>query len=195
MKKVILSLIILFSISSQAQEIGAKQYAIDMFMSQIGINSGLNRGSEYAPITRTKHLVGHPFFLGAGWQYGNITYNNIEYKNIQLLYDIVNDEIVTSYGDKYLLLEKWSVSEFTINNHRFINILDSSQITPGFYEIIQDSPLMIRYTKNIQEEENMNEKENVVYSKNKYFTNIKGVYKKASKDIINKYKSDIKDEQ
>lgn len=83
----------------------------------------------------------HQFFLSDQALAGKVTYNNILYKNVNLQYDLVRDEVLTkNFNDKKIILVKEKVGEFSIDGHLFKRLTDSnpSLKIDGYYEILME---------------------------------------------------------
>lgn len=78
---------------------------------------------------------------------GKVNYNGFVHQNVLLNYDLHFEKLVSvSDGNLFSLISE-KVSEFTIKNHRFINIFPSmingSSLTPGFYDLIYEGSFKI----------------------------------------------------
>ncbi|MET6997327.1 hypothetical protein [Chitinophaga defluvii] len=177
----------------------AYDYAVSLYEASTGIQKGLNNGTQYAPYPY--HLEGHAFFETAGWSPGSICYEGMLYKDVKLLYDLITGEVIVPYKDTYMQLHQDRINKFTINQHQFIRIAPDSAsalgLSPGFYEQLYNNQLKVlaRYSKNVQEEEIMNEKQYVVYSKRWYYLKIGDKYHQADNErmVLNLLKDKDKD--
>jgi hypothetical protein len=113
-------------------------FAQNLFVTQIGQQSKIANGAEYSfygPIYR-----GSPYFMsGREWNKGTITFNNVVYKNISILYDKYQDLLVLLHFNKFQQYSLYGprVQSFDLLNHHFVYLADESespQIKNGFYE-------------------------------------------------------------
>jgi hypothetical protein len=109
-----------------------------VYTKAIGVNAHLYTGSEYVDYDHT--MTGNPYFASLYFTNGAIVYDDILYKNVQMFYDILNDDVVLkNYNDTALLLPKEKVSSFSFAGHNFIKIIPDSataEIKPGYYEVL-----------------------------------------------------------
>ena len=125
------------------------------FDSIIGIdNTSLFNGPQYKEKYRT--LKGnHKFYQSSQYFIGNIVYDQQPYFNIEMKYDIFEDEIIikSPYHITYFIIKliKEKVDSFSINNHHFIKVLinkkDKSKSTPIFYEVIFKNEYLTLFKK------------------------------------------------
>ena len=120
--------------------------------------SGLFRGGEYARYAFT-FKEGHPFFDQDHMRIGSILYKGILYNNVPLIYDLVQESLVTNdvYNTFLIAFINDELDSFTIENHIFIRLKearDLSQLRPGFYEQLyrHRSLLLKKERKTIREE-------------------------------------------
>lgn len=120
----------------------------------------LYNGPEYFNYAKRYHAQeGHQFFFSPTMQPGSIHYNDHEFGELQLAYDIVLDQVVLAqpYSSLTLRLINEQVRSFTLTNHRFVRLVaDSSSrkvIRTGFYEVLLDSTVgvLARREKRMQE--------------------------------------------
>jgi len=114
---------------------------IDLYKQAVAENSPLYNGREY--IGYVKRPAGHPFFESDKMEVADLYYDGVLFKNVPILYDLVNDQlIIDDYTKNYritLISEK--VSYFKILGHTFIRPQtdsNSSASIGGFYERIYD---------------------------------------------------------
>jgi len=119
------------------------------------IQKSINIGMEYPELP---YFVrnDHQFFLSDQALAGKVTYNNILYKNVNLQYDLVRDEVLTkNFNDKKIILVKEKVGEFSIDGHLFKRLTDSnpSLKIDGYYEILMEDKnvkLLAKRTKRVK---------------------------------------------
>jgi hypothetical protein len=104
------------------------------------------------------HVRGDQFFLSKSYLPGSLTINGKFYKNIGIIYDIYNDEIIikTNLGN-LLQLNKEMVDSFTLFSgnikNRFINIREDSLLgVKGYVNVMYSgkSGLLVKYKKEIE---------------------------------------------
>ena len=123
-------------------------------------NSQLFSGPEYVDYSLRYHeREGHQFFLTMEKQPGSAHYNNQQFSNLQLLYDIVLDQVVLQQPGSPLMLRfiNENVRAFDINGHHFTRLVadsaSSNVIRTGYYEVLLDSTVQVlaKRTKRLQE--------------------------------------------
>lgn len=72
---------------------------------------------QYSPF-----IQGTPYFLSKEWQMGTLVFHNIPYKDVQLKYDLVADELVLFHANGYSAVALFTprIQRFTIGAHRFV---------------------------------------------------------------------------
>ncbi len=78
--------------------------AVNLYHHSLSPETGLYNGSEYQynlyyPATFNE---GHPFFVSRQFDSGTIVYNDIMYRKVPLLYDVVMDELVNYRSNQYV---------------------------------------------------------------------------------------------
>jgi hypothetical protein len=95
--------------------------------------SGLYAGSRY--VRDYYRVKGHPFFETDSLEKGDVFYNGVLYKNVDLLYDISHDDLVTKYSeDANLVLVREKISYFKLRGHLFV--AGSDVLGRGFYDVL-----------------------------------------------------------
>ncbi len=101
--------------------------------------SGLYTGSVY--VRDYYKVKGHPFFETDSLQKGDVFYNGVLYKNIDLLYDLSHDNLVIKYAeDANLVLVREKIGYFKIKGHLFVP--GSNAMERIFYDVL--------YTGNVE---------------------------------------------
>lgn len=119
----------------------AVQNAINSYHTSLFPEPNLYNGSEYVDYAYTIN-EGIPFFISPDFVTGTVTYNNILYNNVPLMYDLVKEEVVIrdAYGRNKITLHNERISDFTLLNHHFVKLtadtLNSSVIRTGFYDLL-----------------------------------------------------------
>jgi len=152
-------LIFIFSSSSlSAQDI--KNYDEEKYYSwfdkQVGLeNTSINNGIRYKELYRVKNNK-HKFYKNPSFIIGDIIYDDQPYFNIEMKYDLFDDQIIVNLtqetGKSMFQLIKEKVNYFTLDNRNFINIFEkkvnnSSNYLNGFYEILIKNETLILYKK------------------------------------------------
>ncbi len=161
-----LFLYILLTMSTQAQLLGqdsltnrlAFDQAVRQYHEYLTPEAGLYRGGEYARYAFT-FKEGHPFFEQDHMRRGAVLYKGILYNDVPLIYDLVQESLVTNdvYNTYLIALINEELDSFTIENNIFIHLRDSrdpTQPRAGFYQQLYKGHtcLMKKERKTIREE-------------------------------------------
>lgn len=89
-----------------------------------GLDQRLVSGSSY-PGSATGSISGHPYWIDSNWKDGSVLIDGVQYENLLLKYDISSNSLVLNTINLnsqaiQLSLNKNSVSEFTLDNRKFI---------------------------------------------------------------------------
>ena len=108
----------------------------------------LYNGPEYADYTRKYHTrAGHQFYLQPEVLPGSANYNDREFPNVRLQYDLVRDQVVLSQPGNPLMLRliDEKVRAFSVDGHRFVRLVADSAgiIRTGYYELLADGPVQV----------------------------------------------------
>lgn len=103
-------------------------------------------------------VFGHQFFLTNSFLIGSVTMNGRKYNNLDLLYDIADDELILkSESYPVIILNKEMVDSFTLRNgekvYKIINErTDTNAIHGGYINVLYEGPsaFYVKYTKRIQ---------------------------------------------
>ena len=123
--------------------------ANNLFNKSIGEQSALFNGPEYYfynPVL----FKGSPNFLEKPYVLGNVCYEGVEYRGVNLLYDLYKNELVSLLYGKFLnykLVNK-KVQNFDLMGHHFINInADSlganSVLKGGYYDELYHGKMQV----------------------------------------------------
>jgi hypothetical protein len=101
---------------------------------------------------------GDQFFLTNSFLKGSVTFNGRRFNNLDLRYDIINDELILSIESyPLILMNKEMVDSFSLvfenRNYHIINAgNDTSNVLKGYVNILYDGPttMYVKYTKKIQ---------------------------------------------
>jgi hypothetical protein len=149
---------------------------VQLYYNALDIQSGLYNGSEYILYV---HLLkdGHPYLDTTKYTNGEVFYNGMHYKNVQMLYDIVKDELIVQHynGVFNIQLIQSKVDEFNILGKPFYHLgVDTTlagNVKNGFYELLYNGQIKLyaKRIKTIQEYIPDMQVERRVYSNNRYF--------------------------
>ena len=123
-------------------------------------NSQLFSGPEYVDYSLRYHVrEGHQFFLTTEIQPGVANYNNHNFNNLQLQYDLVLDQVILHQPGSPLMLRfiDENVRSFAVGGHHFTRLVADSTsnnvIRTGYYEVLLDSTVQVlaKRTKRLQE--------------------------------------------
>lgn len=127
----------------------------------------------------SKNIEGHPYFESRNFENGEIKINGLIYKEVPLLYDIWNDEILTfqPVHKKKILVRADKVQEFAIGEKdpkKFIRIADNpgySHHKNGIYELIVEGKvnLLAKHYKQTKDKRDVSKFSDVFYEKTDYF--------------------------
>lgn len=114
----------------------------------------LYNGIEWRPAM--KLVEGHEFFLTSDFLYGAVTIEGITFKEVQVKYDIYNDDIVILWKSILpIIINSKKVDEFIIVHkgviRRFVNLRDNYPVAHGFAELLYkgESQVVAKYTKTV----------------------------------------------
>ena len=104
-------------------------------------------------------IKGHAYFLQKELSIGTILYDELEFANVPMTYDLLKDQVIVQHSNSFskVGLVSQKVKEFTLLNHHYIRItVDSTSNTPlttGFYDEVYKGNLnvLIKRTKWIEE--------------------------------------------
>lgn len=113
---------------------------IELYKDSLKQNLRLYNGSEYV---RYGHgFIGFPFFEADDYVPGSIYYDGVLYKNIPIMYDLVEDEIIIKdYNKNYeIRLVKDKIEAFSLSSHNFIAVhsdtIQGNIPSLDFYEVL-----------------------------------------------------------
>ncbi|WP_223826577.1 hypothetical protein [Flagellimonas sp. S3867] len=148
----------------------------------------------------------HRFFSSSEYLSGNVVYGGESYFNIEMKYDLYEDQVLlglrSDVGLKMLRLVKDRIDEFVIGEHKFKKIdceKDKTSYVHGFQEILIETTFFSFFKKNSKQRYTRYEGNRIYHefvSDNKYTLGYKGsCYNiKSKKDIVKifpEYKSQI----
>lgn len=161
--------------------------------------SGLYTGRLY--VRDYYNVKGHPFFQTDSFQKGEVFYNGVLYKNVDLLYDLSHDNVIVKYSeDVNLVLVPEKTGYFSLPGHLFIRGSDASPKGQGFYEILFDGKIeiLVRRMKEMVPWSKSFEFNSVFLQNNNYFIYKDSSYKSVNNkkeilDVLKDKKAELKD--
>ena len=176
--------------------------AIAFYDKYIGEGSHLFNGSEHAPYDF--RIKGDPYFVSNLFQPGYISYDSVFFRQVNMAYDIVRDEVTTNrFGINFRMkLVSEKIAYFSLFNHFFVRIVEDSAnkslITTGFYDRLYDGKikLFVKRQKKIKETVTADEGDKLWFEENDlYFIykNLKYYSIKSKKDLFDFFKDRKKD--
>jgi hypothetical protein len=138
--------------SSSHNRDSAFQQAIQFYREKLGDQSNIYNGSLYLRSQEKIH-EGHPFFDSEQLQKGSVRCDGLWYHTVPLLFDEVNDELITTdiSGLQLIRLVKSKVDAFRIGEHNFLNLsgsifsesIDATSATGGgYYRVLYEGESM-----------------------------------------------------
>jgi hypothetical protein len=134
----------------------AYSHTLAVYYNRLGDQSPLYNGSLYRGIDYT-FQKGSPYFLLEKAGYGSVVYDNINYPNLNIIYEDYRQNLVVIDQAFQLQLVTEKVRSFVINNHHFeyvlLDSLNRGLPASGFYEVIYSgkSKVLKYTTKKIRE--------------------------------------------
>lgn len=195
---------------------GFSQNTTDTSFRQKAINNtvGFYRASIglQAPIYNAPIYEGFPWSFSSGHQFyhsdsvymGSLNYDGLEYNNISMHYDLINDELIILHPNGFRLeLIKQNVNSFVINDEKFIRL--KQVLFPGSLDSIsyyhqlfssRSISFLAKRVKTIQETAGRQSVERAVFSKNFYYILKDGVYysiknKKSLLEVLKDKKQEV----
>jgi hypothetical protein len=141
----------------------AVKNAIDIYYNFIGENNHLNNGSEY--VTPFYRESMHPYYKTILFSPGSVVYDDISYSNIALMYDIINDQLITNrYKMNYrIVLVNDKIKSFSLLGHNFVRIVQDSNsksgISTGYFDQLYSGNLKVFVKRQKKREEILRDNE------------------------------------
>ncbi|MBW3467142.1 hypothetical protein [Arthrospiribacter ruber] len=125
----------------------------------------------------SKNIEGHPYFEYRSFELGQITINGLQYKDVPLLYDIWNDELLTFQPvyKKKILIRADKIDEFQLANKRHFIRVDENpgyiHHRNGIYELLEEGKinLLAKHFKRTKDKRDVSKFSDVFYEKTDYF--------------------------
>ncbi|MBW6502549.1 MAG: hypothetical protein K0B05_14255 [Bacteroidales bacterium] len=103
---------------------------------------------------RYSKVQGTPYFLSDEFLKGSVSFNGIRYNDLDLKYDIYNDELILRIENRpVIILNKEMVDDFNLFSgdriHHFINTgNDTSSVLSGYADLLYNGPtsLFVKYS-------------------------------------------------
>jgi hypothetical protein len=171
------------------------------FDQKVGLeNSSLYNGIEFIDVYKLEDNE-HRFFEIDSFVVGSIKYENQNYKNVFLKYDLYEDQLIVKIENKneganQILLFNEKIERFTIDDSQFekINNLDTTEEIPsGFFQLLANNNHIQLYRINHKKLKKVIKNNFVYYKfievKPEYFILTKGEFFKIKKkrDLISMY--------
>jgi hypothetical protein len=120
--------------------------AASVYTNFVNLGAHIYNGSEY--VDYDHKIKGNPFFESSYFNNGDLVYDGVSYKNLNMFYDILHDDVVIrNYNDTAMILVKEKISAFNFLNHSFINIIADSVLanekTAGFYDVLYNGNIKL----------------------------------------------------
>ena len=141
----------------------------------IGQDAALYNGVAYQQNYRG--IEGDPYFQTANLKTGSITYEEITYNHIPLLYDLIHDQVAIADKTGQLLIPAPNkLHRFSFDDHTFVRLTVNN--TDGYYELLSpgNATLLVHHTKVIKEKIESNDLRRIVSSEDHYFLYKQGRY-------------------
>ncbi|WP_442796368.1 hypothetical protein [Pelobium manganitolerans] len=197
--------LLIFSFPSQSQTISdssfvaaVKKHIVNNYVSQLGSEAPIYNGKRYLPDRRLDGN-GHAFFIDTEYTKGSVVYNGYLFKDVDLQYDLVHDQLVLLNFDKFsgIILKQTYVDSFNLRGHTFVNIRPTNTkrqaIQAGYFELLYSGKtnLLAKRTKTIVETTNQYEVKRLVEQQEFYYVHKNDNYIpiRNKKDLLNLFSS------
>jgi hypothetical protein len=119
----------------------------DVYNPFIEKQSRLYNGIEHSGYSF--RIKGHAYFIEKELQTGTVVYDELEFANVRMIYDLLKDQVIVQHYNGFsrvgLVSEK--VKEFSLYNHHFIRLiadsLSHSPLLTGFYDEVYNGRLNV----------------------------------------------------
>jgi hypothetical protein len=182
-----------------SQTTDAEKAVYKWFDAKVGPeNTGILDGIAYRELYETEN-DDHQFYASSSFQKGNITYNGQYYFDVDMKYDIYNDEIIVRIPAQTVTptiqLIKKNIDKFSINNSEFILLQGC------FYEVLFKTKILSLYKKHKKTSNKYYSGRFTFYhfnkSKDEYFLHLNNEYHEITKSkksfikVLPEYKNEI----
>lgn len=142
----------------------AIQNAIALYHQFVFPETNLYNGREYIDYAYTIN-EGTPFFAYTDFVTGSVFYNGIQYKDVPVMFDLINEEVIilNPSGTNKISLNTEHVASFSLRDLRFVKLtadsLKGTSLRPGFYAVLYDgkNDVYLKQTKKILESVSVSE--------------------------------------
>lgn len=156
----------------------------DYFTASLGKGAPIYNGKVYYRTHPRFIEGGHAFFLASQYQTGTVTYEGYTYRNVELMYDIIREELLLQHFDKGtdIILNPEKVDAFSFLNHNYINIKEpeakKNDLLQGYYDILYQGKisLLAKRSKMATEKISQTGSEWSVFQYNRYYLLKDSVY-------------------
>lgn len=169
-KKYLIPLFFLIAIPSQSQLVTSIKDYVD---AQIGIeNSYLFNGKTYSNNYRVLSKKNQFLNENISYSKGNITTQQITFKNLELQYDLFSQELIIKPDSETslfgIIVDTTKLDRFELDNMVFINIKNQKEFN-GFYELASDKSNFKLFIKHKKTKRKLLDKKTIHYEfDNKY---------------------------
>jgi len=124
---------------------------VSTYHKNIGDQTGKYNGSQNASYT-VSFYEGHPYFFKDELSKGSITYDNIVFDNVALLYDEAKDWVILQDSTHRIQLVSQRLQGFTVFDQPFIRLEKDANtpiVSSGFYQVLYDGKTKL-YKKEVK---------------------------------------------
>jgi len=152
----LLLIVIILMHSNVNAQLDKQRNTVSFYFENLGDQSVLLNGTKYLGYPNY-FKEGHPFYISNALQIGQIVYDHVQFENVKLQYDLVQDAIIFQDSIHRIQLINDKVEKFIILDQTFIRIEKDSQNTilhsSGFYNLLHDGNLkfIVKYIKTKKE--------------------------------------------
>ena len=150
------------------------------YHTKIGDQTGKYNGSQNAGYT-VSFYEGHPYFFKHELSKGSITYDNVVFNNVDLLYDEAKDWVILQDSTHRIQLVSQRLQGFTIFDQPFVRVEKDANtpiVASGFYQLLYDGEIKLykREVKIITEKFTYSPDLAVLFEKVNYYYIKKGTH-------------------
>jgi len=129
----------------------AVKNVVASYHKNIGDQTGKYNGSQNAGYT-VSFYEGHPYFFKHELSKGSITYDNVVFDNVALLYDEAKDWVILQDSTHRIQLVSQKLQGFTLFDQPFIRLeknVNTPIVSTGFYQVLYDGKIKL-YKKEVK---------------------------------------------
>ena len=172
----------------------AKEHGINTYINQMAEQSPLYNGYEFVPYGLD--IAGFPWFQYADMQKGSVYYDGSLFKDVEMHYDLVGDQLVIKDFTKnyFIALVGEKVRYFKLGNDVFVRFNEGNEfnLLQGFYHrgFEGSSTVLARYIKKIQYTTNVEKTSSRYRQYNMYYivNNRRAFEVKGKSGLVNAYR-------